>query len=68
MKRVFIPVVLLVACCFSNISAQDTESVPGKISVTNRNWQKGGIFQEYNPSQEILSGRTEFTKKFDYID
>jgi gliding motility-associated-like protein len=45
--------------------AQTIDSPTGKISTINANWQPGGIFNGKQPQQEILSARTEYTKKFD---
>lgn len=39
-----------------------------RISTENRNWRAGGVFEGYKPQQEILSMRTEFSKKFNRID
>ncbi|NTW32219.1 MAG: hypothetical protein HGB12_06290, partial [Bacteroidetes bacterium] len=36
----------------------------GKRSIISKDWQKGEIFGEYKPEQEIVEKRTEFSKKF----
>ncbi|NTW32518.1 MAG: fibronectin type III domain-containing protein, partial [Bacteroidetes bacterium] len=36
----------------------------GKRSIPNKDWQKGGIFENGKPEDEILEKRTEFSKKF----
>lgn len=35
-----------------------------KMSVKNEKWQKGGLFEGYSPSQEILGKRSRTTKQF----
>ncbi|MEP6673644.1 MAG: T9SS type B sorting domain-containing protein [Ferruginibacter sp.] len=60
-------ILLLLILCVLNyeILAQVGSPLPGKRSISNSDWQIGGIFAGKNPQQEILNARTEFTKKFD---
>lgn len=35
-----------------------------KVSIKNEKWEKGGVYQGYSPSQEILEKRSKTTKHF----
>ncbi len=66
-KILFISIIILYTF-IQNIVAQVSPSSitsRNKISVINKNWQQGGIFNGEHPEKEILAGRTEYTKKFD---
>lgn len=54
---------LIVAC--SSVSSMYAQKTPtGRLSVKSEKWQKGGLFEGYSPSQEILEKRSRTTKQF----
>ncbi|HNW88844.1 MAG TPA: T9SS type A sorting domain-containing protein [Bacteroidales bacterium] len=40
----------------------------GNRSIPDKKWQKGGIYEKFNPSQEVLDKRTRVAKHFDNGD
>ncbi|NOT50037.1 MAG: hypothetical protein HOP10_02025 [Chitinophagaceae bacterium] len=60
MRKEFLFILLLLLCIKSNAQV----STP-RVSIITKDWQEGGIFAGKAPEQEILSARTEFSKKFD---
>ncbi len=46
------------------VYGQIKDNSANKISVLTKYWKSGGIFYGRQPEQEILEGRTAFTKKF----
>lgn len=51
--------------CLSLAYGQEISRPAGRISSLNNQWKPGGIFYGKAPQQEILEGRTAYTKKFD---
>ena len=76
MRKLFFKKILLLSAIslyvsIPNLVAQvKPSSIPSlnKISAIDKKWQQGGIFEGKTPQQEILSARTEYTKKFNRND
>jgi gliding motility-associated-like protein len=76
MRKLFLKKILLLSAIIlyasiTNIIAQVKPSSItslSRISTIDKKWQQGGIFEGKTPQQEILSARTEYTKKFNRND
>jgi RHS repeat-associated protein len=75
----YVLLILFSILILSGLKAQETkpfikgrtpniDTIIGKVSIKNKDWEEGGVFAGLNPEQEVRLLRTKNSKKFDLGD